>query len=85
VLGYSIDRQTGALNPLPGFPVAVGANADSISIDPTNQFLYVRNGGAGTVIGFELNAAAGELTPMPGSRTQERISRGAMPLLEHVG
>ena len=67
MLGYSIDRQTGALNPVPGFPVAVGANADSVSIDPTNQFLYVRNGSAGTVIGFELNAATGELTPMPGS------------------
>jgi 6-phosphogluconolactonase len=67
VLGYSIDAQTGALSPLPGFPVAVGANADSISIDPTNQFLYVRNGSTGTVIGFELYAATGELTPMPGS------------------
>lgn len=67
VLGYSIDRQTGALSPLPGFPVAVGTNADSINIDPTNQFLYVRNSSAGTVIGFELNAVTGELTPMPGS------------------
>jgi 6-phosphogluconolactonase len=67
VLGYSIDPQTGALSPLPGFPVAVGANSDSISIDPTNQFLYVRNGSTGTVIGFELNGATGELTPMPGS------------------
>jgi 6-phosphogluconolactonase len=67
VLGYSIDRQSGALSPLPGFPVAAGTNADSINIDPTNQFLYVRNGSAGTVVGFELNAATGELTPMPGS------------------
>jgi 6-phosphogluconolactonase (cycloisomerase 2 family) len=67
VLGYSIDAQTGALSPLLGFPVAVDANADSISIDPTNQFLYVRNGSAGTVTGFELNAATGGLTAMPGS------------------
>ena len=64
---YSIDAQTGALSPLPGFPVAVGAKADSVSIDPTNQFLYVRNGSAGTVTGFVRNAATGELTPMPGS------------------
>lgn len=67
LLGYIIDTQTGALSLLPGFPVAVGANADSVTIDPTNQFLYVRNGGAGTVTGFERNGATGALTPMPGS------------------
>jgi 6-phosphogluconolactonase (cycloisomerase 2 family) len=67
VLGYSIDAQTGALNLLPGFPVAVGASADSVTIDPTNQFLYVRNGSAGTVTGFQLHGTTGALTPMPGS------------------
>ena len=67
MLGYSIDPQSGTLNPLPGFPVAVGASADSVSIDPTNQFLYVRNGRAGNVAGFELNGATGALTPMLGS------------------
>ncbi|MEP6884864.1 MAG: beta-propeller fold lactonase family protein [Gammaproteobacteria bacterium] len=67
LLGYSIDAQTGALSPLPGFPVAVGATADSVSIDPTNQFLYVRNGSVGTITGFELNGATGALSPMPGS------------------
>ena len=67
VLAYNIDAQTGTLNLLPGFPVAVGASADSVTIDPTNQFLYVANGSAGTVTSFELNVATGELTPMPGS------------------
>lgn len=67
LLGYSVDGNSGALALLPGFPVAVGASADSVSIDPTNQFLYVRNGSAGTVTGFELNDATGELTPMSGS------------------
>ena len=67
VFGFSINKQTGALSPLPGFPIAVGASADSASIDPTNQFLYVRNGNAGTVTGFELNASTGALAPMPGS------------------
>ena len=67
LLGYSIDAQFGALSPLPGFPIAVGANTGSLTIDPTNQFLYVANGSAGTVTGFELNSATGALTPMPGS------------------
>jgi 6-phosphogluconolactonase (cycloisomerase 2 family) len=67
IIGYSIDATTGALEPLTGFPIAVGANANSISIDPTNQFLYVANGSAGTMTGLELNATTGELVPMPGS------------------
>jgi 6-phosphogluconolactonase (cycloisomerase 2 family) len=67
VFGFSINKQTGALSPLPGSPVAVGATADSVSIDPTNQFLYVTNRSAGKVTGFKLNAATGELTTMPGS------------------
>jgi 6-phosphogluconolactonase (cycloisomerase 2 family) len=67
VFGFSIDKQTGALSPLPGSPVAVGATADSVSIDPANQFLYVTNRSAGKVTGFKLNAATGELTPMSAS------------------
>ena len=42
-------------------------NGEILHIDPTNPFLYVRNGSAGTVTGLVLNAATGELTPMPGS------------------
>jgi 6-phosphogluconolactonase (cycloisomerase 2 family) len=67
VFGFSIDGTTGALSPLPEFPVAVGASADSVSIDPTNQFLYVTSRSAGLVTGFKLNATTGELTIMPGS------------------
>ena len=54
------------LTPLPGFLVAI-ANAYSVTVDPTNQFLYVGNSGAGSVSGLELNGATGGLTPMPGS------------------
>jgi len=66
-LGYSIDATTGALTALPGFPIAVGASVRSVSIDPTNQFLYVASGSAGTVTSYTLNAATGALTLMPGS------------------
>jgi 6-phosphogluconolactonase (cycloisomerase 2 family) len=67
VFGYSINPQTGALGPLQGFPVAIGAAADSLTIDPSNQFLYVKNDGAGTVTGFRLNTATGGLTLIPTS------------------
>jgi len=67
ILGYASDIATGALTALPGFPVSAGANAYSVSIDPTNQFLYVANDGAANISGFRLDAATGALTPMPGS------------------
>jgi 6-phosphogluconolactonase (cycloisomerase 2 family) len=67
LLGYSIDATTGELTALPGFPITVGADVRSASIDPTNQFLYVANGSAGTVTGYTLNAATGALTLMPDS------------------
>jgi 6-phosphogluconolactonase (cycloisomerase 2 family) len=67
VFGYRIDQKTGALDSLPGSPIGVGAEADTLSVDPSNQFLYVANGSARTVTGFALDTATGALTPMPGS------------------
>jgi 6-phosphogluconolactonase len=67
IVGYASDIATGALTALPGFPVATGANAYSITIDPTNQFLYVANDGAANISGFRLDASTGALTPMSGS------------------
>jgi 6-phosphogluconolactonase len=67
VVGYGIDATTGALTELPGFPVSADANAYSVSIDPTNQFLYVTNDGAANITGFRLDASTGSLTPMSAS------------------
>jgi 6-phosphogluconolactonase len=66
VAGYSIDA-SGLLTALTGFPVASGANAYSVTVDPSNQFLYVGNGGSANISGYKLNAANGELTAIPGS------------------
>jgi 6-phosphogluconolactonase (cycloisomerase 2 family) len=67
VVGYGIDPTTGALTALAGFPVAAGANAYSVTIDPTNQFLYVANDGEASITGFRLDASTGALTLMPDS------------------
>jgi 6-phosphogluconolactonase len=67
ILGYRIDANTGALTALAGFPVSAGANAYSITVDETNQFLYVANEGAASIGGFKLNALTGALTPMSSS------------------
>ena len=67
IVGYAIDSNTGALTALSGFPVAAGTNAYSITIDPSNQFLYVANDGAASISGFRRDATTGALTPMVGS------------------
>ncbi len=78
VVGYSIDATglptTGLLTALPGFPVASGTNAYSVTVDPSNQFLYVGNDGSANISGYKLDAANdgltathGGLTAIPGS------------------
>ena len=67
VVGYSIDATTGLLSALAGFPVASGTNAYSVTVDPSNQFLYVGNDGAASISGYRLDAATGGLTPISGS------------------
>lgn len=67
VVGYGIDVTTGLLNSLPGFPVVSGANAYSVTLDPTSQFLYVANNGSANVSGFRFDASTGGLTPIIGS------------------
>jgi 6-phosphogluconolactonase len=38
-----------------------------VTIDPTNQFLYVVNNGSANVSGFRFDASTGGLTPITGS------------------
>jgi streptogramin lyase len=50
-----------------GFPVASGSNAYSVTVDPSNQFLYVGNGGSANISGYKLDTANGGLSAIPGS------------------
>jgi len=70
IVGYAIDATTGALTALPGFPVSAGADPYSVSIDPTNRFLYVANHGGANIAGFRLDASSGALTRISGSPFQ---------------
>jgi 6-phosphogluconolactonase len=67
VVGYSGLDATGLLTALAGFPVASGSNAYSVTVDPSNQFLYVGNSGSANISGYKLDAATGGLTAIPGS------------------
>jgi YVTN family beta-propeller protein len=67
VVGYGIDKTTGMLAALPGFPVVTGTDAHSVTLDPTNQFLYVAHDGSADASGFRFDASTGGLTPFTGS------------------
>ena len=44
-------------------PGAPGANVYSVTVDPSNQFIYACNDGAANISGYTF----GKLTPIPGS------------------
>lgn len=60
--GYSVDPSTGALTPLSGFPLAVGANPEYVTHDPQNRFLIMSDIGANMLHVYAINATTGALT-----------------------
>ena len=61
ISGFAVDQSTGSLTPLIGSPfTAVGGNGPAcISVDPTNQYMYVANQGTNTVGVLAIDAAGG--------------------------
>ena len=52
VSGYSIDRKTGGLTPVPGSPFEAKPGTFVIAVDPTARFAYVATSdGTSTVLG----------------------------------
>lgn len=66
VLGYRIDRNTGARTDLPGSPYPAGDNNRWVTKTPNHRFIYTTNLGSNTVSGYSVNATTGELTALPG-------------------
>jgi 6-phosphogluconolactonase len=65
---YSFDATTGAIGtPAVGSPFATGTYPYSVSVDPTDQFVYVGNDGSANVSEFTLNSSTGALTSVAGS------------------
>jgi 6-phosphogluconolactonase len=52
VLGYTIEKATGALTPIAGSPFASGFNPLSVAVDPTGKFAYVANTNSNSVSGY---------------------------------
>lgn len=63
---YAIDSASGALSAVAGSPFSADTKPNSVSIDPTNQIVYVVNGGSANVSEFTLGST-GVLTPLAGS------------------
>jgi 6-phosphogluconolactonase (cycloisomerase 2 family) len=62
VFGYSIDANSGALNPINGSPFTLITASDYFAIDPASQFVYAAYENANTVAGFDISASTGVLT-----------------------
>lgn len=70
IYGFSRDSATGAVTPLPGFPVAVGGLANQAGFDHAGKFLLVTGtsefGIQGGVEVFSLDSASGSLSLVAG-------------------
>jgi 6-phosphogluconolactonase len=65
---YPYDAVTGVLeSPVGGSPFATGMYPVSVSVDPTDHFVYTANDQSANISEFRLNAATGILTLVDGS------------------
>ncbi len=69
------DKLNAKLNVV-GTPVSVGLNPVAMTVDPTNNFLYVVNHDASTVSSFRINPTTGAL----GALNPATVSTGARPV-----
>lgn len=70
VQGFSIDRSTGALTPIPGNPVTVAGGvgtADGAWSDPLGRFLFVGSEGFADIWVFQIDPTTGALIATAGS------------------
>ena len=69
IYGFRLDRATGALTALPGFPVATGGNGGPLGVWEQlvsgGGRVFAINDGSDTLSVFAVNHATGALTPLP--------------------
>jgi hypothetical protein len=73
IYGWSINSSTGALTPLPNFPMSLTTNAPlvsyneyNIATNPAGTLLFIGSTGADEILVFQISSS-GALTPAPGS------------------
>jgi 6-phosphogluconolactonase (cycloisomerase 2 family) len=85
--GYSVNRSTGALTALRGFPLKVGSEPTTVAVDPQNRFLFVGEVSLGLLHVFAINSATGGLSEIgksPFGTVWEPIAIAVDPLGKHV-
>ncbi len=81
VVGYSINRQTGALTLIPGSPFTMPGNigtADDVATDPLGQYLFVGSETVSAIWSFTINSSTGTLTTVAGSPFTTGFSTGGV-------
>ena len=62
VFGFTIDRAMGTLTPIIGSPFSAGKELTSVTVDPSEKFVYVTNFGDNNISGYTIDSATGALT-----------------------
>jgi 6-phosphogluconolactonase (cycloisomerase 2 family) len=68
ISAYTVNPASGALTAVSGSPFAVGANLNSLAVDPAGGFVYVVSADSVAVFGHAVNPAGGA------TNRRERIS-----------
>lgn len=62
--GYTLDKTTGRLTILPGFPVSLtGVGQSDLAVDPSGRFLYTTNPNSNVITSFAISQT-GNLSPL---------------------
>jgi 6-phosphogluconolactonase (cycloisomerase 2 family) len=67
VMEFTVDRTTGFPTPVGSGSTRTGVSPEVIAEDPKGRFLYVGNGGDGTISGFSIDGSTGALQELPKS------------------
>jgi 6-phosphogluconolactonase len=79
ISAFSIDPNTGVLTPAPGSPFEAGAEPTSVTVDPSNKFLYEASNldnvtPTNDITAFTIDPSTGALSPVPGSPFTSGVS-----------
>jgi 6-phosphogluconolactonase (cycloisomerase 2 family) len=64
---FAIDVAKGTLSRVQALPAPAGRGTRAIAVDPGGRFVYATNVGDGSISGYSISLATGELRPLAGS------------------
>jgi len=67
ISAFTIDATSGALTAIAGSPYATGSGPQSITVDPSDDFLYVTNDNSNSISAYAIDSSTGGLSSVNGS------------------